>query len=184
MAQHLKIRLPAVRVNAGLSQEELANRMHVSRATIVNWENNKVKMSEAEMTLYSTICGFPKDYIFLPYQFSKCGLQRISSREGGSRCVCKKVKRNILAILITIIIVELTSYVGFWETEKFKYSCMYMLIYLCINEVLKVTCKYFAISIITSILGTLLPEHQLETVDLSYPRSLTKSFCVLSLSIK
>ena len=34
MAQHLKIRLPAVRVNAGLSQEELANRMHVSRATI------------------------------------------------------------------------------------------------------------------------------------------------------
>nr|DAP39140.1 MAG TPA: hypothetical protein [Caudoviricetes sp.] len=53
------------------------------------------------------------------------------------RSVCKKVKRNILAILITIIIVELMSYVGFWETEKFKYSCMYMLIYLCINEVLK-----------------------------------------------
>ncbi len=51
--------------------------------------------------------------------------------------MCKKVKRNILAILITIIIVELMSYVGFWETEKFKYSCMYMLIYLCINEVLK-----------------------------------------------
>ena len=67
MAQHLKIRLPAVRINAGLSQEELANRMHVSRATIVNWENNKVKMSEADLTLYSTICGFPKDYIFLPY---------------------------------------------------------------------------------------------------------------------
>ena len=67
MANQLKIRLSAVRVNAGLSQEELASKMRVSRATIVNWEINKVKMSEADLTLYSTICGFPKDHIFLPY---------------------------------------------------------------------------------------------------------------------
>ena len=67
MANQLKIRLSAVRVNAGLSQEELASKMRVSRATIVNWESNKVKMSVADLTLYSTICGFPKDHIFLPY---------------------------------------------------------------------------------------------------------------------
>lgn len=67
MANQLKIRLSAVRVNAGLSQEELASKMRVSRATIVNWESNKVKMSEVDLTLYSTICGFPKDHIFLPY---------------------------------------------------------------------------------------------------------------------
>lgn len=67
MANQLKIRLSAVRVNAGLSQEELASKMRVSRATIVNLESNKVKMSEADLTLYSTICGFPKDHIFLPY---------------------------------------------------------------------------------------------------------------------
>lgn len=67
MANQLKIRLSAVRVNAGLSQEELASKMRVSRATIVNWESNKVKMSEADLTLYSTICGFSKDHIFLPY---------------------------------------------------------------------------------------------------------------------
>lgn len=67
MANQLKIRLSAVRVNAGLSQEEIASKMRVSRATIVNWESNKVKMSEADLTLYSTICGFPKDHIFLPY---------------------------------------------------------------------------------------------------------------------
>ena len=67
MANQLKIRLSAVRVNAGLSQEELASKMRVSRATIVNWESNKVKMSEADLTLSSTICGFPKDHIFLPY---------------------------------------------------------------------------------------------------------------------
>ena len=67
MANQLKIRLSAVRVTAGLSQEERASKMRVSRATIVNWESNKVKMSEADLTLYSTICGFPKDHIFLPY---------------------------------------------------------------------------------------------------------------------
>ena len=67
MANQLKIRLSAVRVNAGLSQEELASKMSVSRATIVKWESNKVKMSEADLTLYSTICGFPKEHIFLPY---------------------------------------------------------------------------------------------------------------------
>lgn len=65
--KQLKIRLPAVRVNAGLSQEELANKMHVSRATIINWESNKVKMSEADLMMYASICRFPKDNIFLPY---------------------------------------------------------------------------------------------------------------------
>lgn len=67
MAYPLKIRLAAVRVNAGLSQEEIANKMHVSRATIINWETNKSKMSEADLTLYSSICKFPKEHIFLPY---------------------------------------------------------------------------------------------------------------------
>ena len=63
----LKIRLAAARVNAGLSQEEMANRMQVSRATIVNWETYKSKMSEADLMLYSTICKFPKEHIFLLY---------------------------------------------------------------------------------------------------------------------
>lgn len=67
MACPLKIKLAAVRVNAGLSQEELAQKMHVSRATIVNWETYKSKMSEADITLYSSICCFPKNQIFLPY---------------------------------------------------------------------------------------------------------------------
>ena len=62
-----KIRLAAVRVNAGFSQSELADKMCVSRLTIANWENYKSKMSEADLTLYSSICSFPKEHIFLPY---------------------------------------------------------------------------------------------------------------------
>lgn len=67
MERLLKIRLAAVRVNAGFSQEELATKMQVSRATIVNWETYKSKMSEADLLLYSSICNFPKEQIFLPY---------------------------------------------------------------------------------------------------------------------
>ena len=67
MANQLKIRLSAVRVNAGLSQEELASKMRVSRATIVNWESNKVKMSEADLTLYLQYVDFRKSIFFLPY---------------------------------------------------------------------------------------------------------------------
>ncbi len=67
MTHQYKIKLAAVRVNAGLSQEELAKEMQVSRVTVANWESYKTKMSEADLQLYASVCGFPKDYIFLPY---------------------------------------------------------------------------------------------------------------------
>ena len=50
-----------------LSQEEMASKMQVSRVTIANWESYKTKMSEADLQMYASICGFPRDYIFLPY---------------------------------------------------------------------------------------------------------------------
>ena len=69
--QNYKITLPAVRVNAGLTQEELARKMEVSRATIINWENGTTKINKASLTLFADICNFPVELIFLPYQFTK-----------------------------------------------------------------------------------------------------------------
>lgn len=62
-----KISLAAARVNANLSQKEIAEAMQVSRITVANWEHYKTKMSEADLQLYASICKFPKEYIFLPY---------------------------------------------------------------------------------------------------------------------
>lgn len=62
----LKIRLSAVRVNAGLSQQDIADKMGVSRITVGNWESGKVKMKEAELRMYADICSFPRENIFLP----------------------------------------------------------------------------------------------------------------------
>lgn len=71
MVLAIKIKLAAVRVNAGLSQQEMADKMGVSRITIGNWESYKVKMSEADIQMYASICEFPRDNIFLPYEFAK-----------------------------------------------------------------------------------------------------------------
>lgn len=49
----------------------------------------------------------------------------------------KEIKRNILAILITIITVSLLKHLGYFGTTEYEFSCLYMLLYLCINEILK-----------------------------------------------
>ena len=63
----IKIKLAAVRVNAGLSQQEIADKMGVSRITVGNWETYKVKMSEPAIQMFANICNFPRENIFLPY---------------------------------------------------------------------------------------------------------------------
>ena len=62
----LKITLAAARVNAGLTQADVAEKMHISKNTIVNWENGKVIPSVANIHLLSFIYGIPEDNIFLP----------------------------------------------------------------------------------------------------------------------
>lgn len=61
-----KIKIAAVRVNAGLSQEELAEKMNVSRTSIVNWENGKTGISSANLLSLAQICNWPVEQIFLP----------------------------------------------------------------------------------------------------------------------
>lgn len=43
--QNLQISLAAARVNAGLTQEDVAKALNVSKNTVVNWEKYKTEMS-------------------------------------------------------------------------------------------------------------------------------------------
>ena len=61
-----KITLAAARVNAGMTQEEVAKAMHVSKNTIVNWENGKVEMKPAQFKMYCSIVKAPENCITLP----------------------------------------------------------------------------------------------------------------------
>lgn len=63
--EELKITLAAARVNAGLTQQEVAKKLKISRSTIINWENGKSKPSFASLQSLSSLYNIPANYIFL-----------------------------------------------------------------------------------------------------------------------
>lgn len=62
----LQISLAAARVNAGLTQEEVAKKMKISKNTLVNWEKGKSTPSFASLQSLSYLYKMPADNIFLP----------------------------------------------------------------------------------------------------------------------
>lgn len=66
MAEVIQISLAAARVNAKLTQEEVANRMKIGKRTIINWEKGAAMPSFADLNMLSEIYGISVDNIFLP----------------------------------------------------------------------------------------------------------------------
>lgn len=64
--EKLQISLAAARVNAGMTQDDVAKKMKISKTTIVNWEKGKVVPSFANLQMLCTIYNISKDNIFLP----------------------------------------------------------------------------------------------------------------------
>ena len=62
----MKISLAAARVNAGLTQDDVARQMHLNKQTIVNWEKGRVIPKTAQVEMMSRMYKVPVDYIFLP----------------------------------------------------------------------------------------------------------------------
>lgn len=61
-----KISLVAARVNANLTQTDVANIMGVSKQTIINWEKGKIKLKPAQLKMLLDIYKISQDNIFLP----------------------------------------------------------------------------------------------------------------------
>lgn len=66
LPEPIRISLAAARVNARLTQEDVAKRMKIGKRTIINWEKGTVMPSFADINLLSDIYGIPIDNIFLP----------------------------------------------------------------------------------------------------------------------
>lgn len=64
----LQISLAAARVNAGMTQEDVAKRMHVSKNTVINWEKGKVSPAFSTLQVLSALYRIPIDNIFLPVE--------------------------------------------------------------------------------------------------------------------
>lgn len=63
-----KISLEAARVNAKLTQKELAKILGVSNVTVVNWESGKTEPNLSQLKKISELSGIPMDFIFVPEQ--------------------------------------------------------------------------------------------------------------------
>ncbi|MDD4510515.1 MAG: helix-turn-helix transcriptional regulator [Oscillospiraceae bacterium] len=73
--KNYKITLAAARVNAGMTQDDVAKRMHIGKQTIGNWENGKIIPGIPEIEMLSNLYNMPVDYIFLPHESTKCRQQ-------------------------------------------------------------------------------------------------------------
>ena len=65
-----KIKMRTARKDAGLTQLDVAKKMHLSKTTIVAWENGKIIPKPAQFNMYCEICGFSPDQIFLPIELT------------------------------------------------------------------------------------------------------------------
>ena len=61
-----RISLAAARVNARLTQKEMAEKLGVTTQTVINWESGKTEPSLSQLREISCFSGIPMDYIFIP----------------------------------------------------------------------------------------------------------------------
>ena len=61
-----KIPFKAARVAAGRTQQDLADKMGISRATVNEWETGKRVIRTPYLYLFCQITGFSEDDIILP----------------------------------------------------------------------------------------------------------------------
>lgn len=62
--EKLKITLKAARVNSGLTQKEVAEKLGKSPYTIINWENNKTSINLLDFKKLCKLYGIEEDNIF------------------------------------------------------------------------------------------------------------------------
>jgi len=69
MAQ--RITMAAARVNKGLTQEELAAQLGVTRNTYNSWETGRAEMKTAYFIAFCQIVGFNTSDIIMPFEFAE-----------------------------------------------------------------------------------------------------------------
>ncbi|WP_303839458.1 helix-turn-helix transcriptional regulator [Selenomonas ruminantium] len=62
----IKISLKAARVNANMTQSEVAKKLQKNKQTIVNWETGKTSIDAANFAALCELYNIGQDYIFLP----------------------------------------------------------------------------------------------------------------------
>ena len=64
--EKIQISIAAARVNARMTQSDVAGEMNVSKQTIVNWEKGVTSPTVPQARRLASIYNIPLDYLFLP----------------------------------------------------------------------------------------------------------------------
>lgn len=67
----MKLRLSALRVNAGLTQDEVARRLHINKATLGKWENYKTFPDAMQLNSLCSLYKCTMDDIYIPNKLSE-----------------------------------------------------------------------------------------------------------------
>lgn len=62
-----KISMAAARVNAGLTQKQLAEKCGVSETTVIKWERGDVSPRVSMLPVLESAYGIPIDYVRFPF---------------------------------------------------------------------------------------------------------------------
>lgn len=69
-----RISMAAARVNANMTQEEMANALNISRQTYAAYESGRSEIKAAHFVAFCEITGFSPNDIFLPNELTKSKL--------------------------------------------------------------------------------------------------------------
>ena len=67
----MKVSLKALRVNANLNQQQVAERLGIAKVTLVNWEANKTYPTLVQLSKLCELYSCTLDDIFLPDKLTK-----------------------------------------------------------------------------------------------------------------
>ena len=68
-----KITFKAARISAGYTQETLAEKMGVTRQTVINWENGSSLIGTSQLFMFCRLTKFKGEDILLPKKSIKSG---------------------------------------------------------------------------------------------------------------
>ena len=62
----LKISLRAARINAGMTQKEVADKLRKHKMTIAHWENGQTPVDMANFAAMCNLYGVPENCVIMP----------------------------------------------------------------------------------------------------------------------
>lgn len=74
-----RITLTAARINAGYTLDEVADKLHKSKSTIISWEKGKTSIDVHNFNELCSLYNVPMEFINLPLISTQSGIEQEES---------------------------------------------------------------------------------------------------------